>query len=99
MTSPNSTLNQVFASEPEVVCAESLLRSRAASMADLAAAVTAAQAAGDLAYAFAKAAGVSLPEQAIAYHVAFADAMREQGLPMPCPCDLCTGGEGGNHGH
>jgi hypothetical protein len=60
---------------------------------DLAAAVTAAQAAGDLAYAFAEAAGVSLPERTIAYHVAFADAMREHGLPMPCPCDLCTGGE------
>jgi hypothetical protein len=54
--------------------------------------VAAAQAAGDLAYAFAEASGVTPPERAIAYHVAFADTMRELGSPMPCPCDLCTGG-------
>jgi hypothetical protein len=60
---------------------------------DLAASVRAAQAAGDMAYAFAVRAGVPLPEQAMAYHVAFADTMRELGSPLPCPCDLCTGGE------
>jgi hypothetical protein len=59
---------------------------------DLAAKVRAAQHAGDLAYAFAERSGASLPERAIAYHVAFADTMRELGTPMPCPCDLCTGG-------
>jgi hypothetical protein len=60
---------------------------------DLAANVAAAQHAGDLAYAFAVRAGVALPERAVAYHVAFADTMRELGSPLPCPCDLCTGGE------
>jgi hypothetical protein len=54
--------------------------------------VAAAQHAGDLAYAFAERAQASLPERAIAYHVAFAETMRELGTPMPCPCDLCTGG-------
>jgi hypothetical protein len=60
---------------------------------DLAAIVAAAQHAGNLAYAFAERAQASLPERSIAYHVAFADTMREMGCPMPCPCDLCTGGE------
>jgi hypothetical protein len=60
---------------------------------DLAANITEAQHNGDLAYAFAERAGVSLAERAIAYHVAFAETMRELGSPMPCPCDLCTAGE------
>jgi hypothetical protein len=59
---------------------------------DLAAIVQAAQQAGDLAYAFAKRSGCTLVEQSIAYHAAFADTMREMGSPMPCPCELCTGG-------
>jgi hypothetical protein len=60
---------------------------------DLAANVAIAQHAGDLAYAFAERAGATLPERAIAYHVAFAETMRELSNPLPCPCDLCSGGE------
>ena len=60
---------------------------------DLAANIAEAQHNGDLAYSFAERAGVSLAERAVAYHVAFADTMRELGTPMPCPCDLCTAGE------
>lgn len=59
---------------------------------DMFAHVAAAQHAGDLAYAFAERANAPLPERAVAYHVAFADTMRELGAPLPCPCDLCTGG-------
>jgi hypothetical protein len=55
--------------------------------------IAAAQRAGDGAYIFAQRAGASLAEQSVAYHVAFADTMRELGTPMPCPCDLCMGGE------
>jgi hypothetical protein len=60
---------------------------------DLAANICAAQEAGNLAYAFAERAKATLPERVIAYHVAFADTLREMGTPLPCPCDLCTGGE------
>lgn len=67
-------------------------RAPIASVPDLAANIAAAQHAGDLAYAFAERAGASLPDQSIAYHVAFAETMREKGSPMPCPCDLCTAG-------
>jgi hypothetical protein len=78
---------------PEIVAPHTAqLNTALATTPDLAAVLRAAQEAGDLAYAFAERAGVSLPERAIAYHVAFADTMRELGSPMPCPCDLCTGG-------
>jgi hypothetical protein len=55
--------------------------------------VRAAQEAGNLAYAFAERSNAPLYQRAVAYHVAFAETMRELGSPMPCPCDLCTCGE------
>jgi hypothetical protein len=55
---------------------------------NLAAHVATAQAAGDLAYAFAVEAGMSLAERAAAYHAAY---MRDAGAPMPCSCSLCRG--------
>jgi hypothetical protein len=60
---------------------------------DLAANVAKAQHNGDLAYDFAERVRAPLSERAVAYHVAFAETMRELGSPLPCPCDLCTGGE------
>jgi hypothetical protein len=69
------------------------LETRASAVPDFAAKVAAAQGAGELAYEFAQRAGAPLVERAIAYHVAFADTMRELSSPLPCPCDLCTGGD------
>lgn len=71
----------------------SRLQNNAVAVTDQAAIFAAAQHAGKLAHAFAVRAGVPLPERTIAYHVAFADTLREMGSPLPCPCDLCTGGD------
>ena len=60
----------------------SQLKNALAVAPDLAACVRAAQHAGDLAYAFAERSGVALPERAVAYHVAFADTMRELLQPV-----------------
>ena len=57
---------------------------------DLRANVAAAQAAGDLAYAQAEAAGLSSPDLSDAYHTTFAQAMRASGTPIPCACDFCN---------
>ena len=56
---------------------------------DLRANVTAAQAAGDLAYAIAAEAGWCLEDRADAYNSAFMDTMRGLGTPMACRCARC----------
>jgi hypothetical protein len=61
---------------------------------DLRANVATAQAAGDLAYAQAEAAGMPNADRADAYHMAYTDAMRAAGTPMPCACDYCHGVSG-----
>ena len=56
---------------------------------DLAANVLSAQRAGDLAYDFAVRAGAPLYQRSIAYHVAFAEKMRELGIkPKSKPEEL-----------
>ena len=69
------------------------LHTAVVAQSDLAASIAEAQHNGDLAYEFARRAGCPPAECAVSYHVAFADTMRELGRPMPCPCDLCNGGD------
>lgn len=56
---------------------------------DLAEAVRQAQAAGDLAYANAQAAGLSPEDCSDAYHITYSDTMRALAAPHACACDYC----------